>query len=108
RYYIHTKFLDIPVRAFLLILALVSFASSASAHHAVRGDPAAGRAVASACLACHGGQGLGPVAGIPTLAGQNESHLIKQLVEMRRAAKEREGTAEARPPEVESLLHSAR
>lgn len=97
------------MRLFPLILicgVLVSF--EARAHHPVRGDPVAGRAVASACIGCHGGDEMAPVAGFPTLHGQKENYLIKQLIEMRRAARVRAGEAKPRETDVTNLIHSAR
>lgn len=103
------KLVGVAVRLFLAVfVVLLAAPPDAWAHHPVRGDPVAGRLVAKACIACHGGDGLGPVAGFPSLHGQQESYLIKQLVEMRHAAKERAGDAKPRPADVEKLLHSAR
>ncbi len=53
----------------LLLLASVSFA----------GDIAAGKAKASTCNACHGAKGLSSVDTWPSLAGQKEGYLKKQL-----------------------------
>lgn len=92
----------------VLLVSVLLQAGAAWAHHPVRGDAAAGREVSKACLACHGGDRMAAVPGFPSLTGQNESYLIKQLVEMRRSAQVRVGTAAPRPPDVEKLLGTAR
>ncbi len=47
------------------------------------GDVAAGQAKAATCAACHGADGNALVAMYPSLAGQNESYLVKQLTEFK-------------------------
>ncbi len=42
-------------------------------------DVAKGKAIAAACVACHGAQGNSVVATFPKLAGQGEGYLLKQL-----------------------------
>ncbi len=59
-------------------LALFLAATSASAV-----DLAAGAAKAEVCAACHGGAGVSPLAGTPSLAGQPELFLQWQLVYFR-------------------------
>ena len=46
---------------------------------ALAADPAAGRAKAMACQACHGLDGLSKVPDAPNIAGQNEAYLVAQL-----------------------------
>ncbi|HXH03723.1 MAG TPA: cytochrome c [Candidatus Competibacteraceae bacterium] len=46
---------------------------------ALAGDPAAGKAKAAACAACHGPEGVSPNPEWPNLAGQKEKYLINQL-----------------------------
>ena len=46
---------------------------------AAAADPAAGRAKAMACQACHGMDGLSKVPDAPNIAGQNEAYLVAQL-----------------------------
>lgn len=53
------------------------------------GNPAAGKALAESCHACHGEAGVSPIDGFPHIAGQNLNYLIKQLREMRTAARAR-------------------
>jgi cytochrome c553 len=47
---------------------------------AAKGDPAAGQAKAEACQGCHGEKGISEMAGIPSLAGQQDQFLEWQLV----------------------------
>jgi cytochrome c553 len=67
-------------------ILLLSFACSAA--HA--GDPAAGRAKAVACQACHGLDGLSKLPEAPNLAGQPEAYLVKALDEFRRGVRKNE------------------
>lgn len=46
---------------------------------AVAGDPAAGKAKATICAACHGANGISPNPLWPNLKGQKEQYLIKQI-----------------------------
>jgi cytochrome c553 len=47
---------------------------------AAKGDPVAGQAKAEVCLSCHGEKGISEMAGIPSLAGQQDQFLEWQLV----------------------------
>lgn len=67
---------------FQAVLALVAIAalSCSSAGAAVGGDPAAGKAKAAACAACHGADGNGGAdLSWPKLAGQIPEYLAQQL-----------------------------
>ena len=44
-----------------------------------KGDAEAGKQLVSACSACHGADGNSVVGLWPSLAGQNEKYLLKQL-----------------------------
>ncbi|MCW9002911.1 MAG: c-type cytochrome, partial [Rhodospirillales bacterium] len=64
-----------------LLLALVailvgslSILSSAMAGNANRGSE-----LATACVECHGQDGVGQKPEVPNLAGQNETYLLRQL-----------------------------
>jgi cytochrome c553 len=59
------------------------------------GDIAAGRAKASACAVCHGGNGLSMQPNVPHLAGQPEIYLVEQLKNYRSGK---------RPHEVMSVI----
>jgi len=48
-----------------------------------KGEPAAGKAKAQVCEACHGADGLSVATIYPKLAGQHEDYLIKALADYR-------------------------
>lgn len=45
-----------------------------------QGSPEAGKAISSACVACHGEDGNAPIQIYPKLAGQHENYLLKSLL----------------------------
>ncbi len=47
------------------------------------GNIQAGKAKSSACIACHGKQGISSTPDYPNIAGQSELYLIKSLREFR-------------------------
>ncbi|WP_116368449.1 c-type cytochrome [Parahaliea mediterranea] len=51
------------------------------------GDAEAGKALVTACSACHGADGNSPAPTFPKLAGQNERYLLKQLQDIRDGAR---------------------
>jgi cytochrome c553 len=53
-----------------------------------KGDAARGAAKAAACAACHGTPERPPLAGMPTLAGQQEEFLVLQLILLREGLRE--------------------
>jgi cytochrome c553 len=68
------------------IAALVALISITSAHAA--GDPAKGQAiVGKVCAACHGFDGNSFLPANPSLAGQHEEYLFKQLTEFKSGAR---------------------
>ncbi|KLV08516.1 cytochrome C biogenesis protein CcsB [Photobacterium aquae] len=46
---------------------------------ALAGDPAAGKAKAAVCAACHGADGIAVIPGYPNLKGQNEQYLVNAM-----------------------------
>ncbi|MGF1693478.1 c-type cytochrome [Photobacterium kagoshimensis] len=60
----------------VLTLALLATVMSAPA---LAGDPAAGKAKAAICAACHGADGIAVIPGYPNLKGQNEQYLVNSL-----------------------------
>ena len=62
------------------LLACAVLAHAGQAHAA---DPAAGKAKAQACIACHGAQGVSSMANVPSLAGQPDGFIQWQLVYFR-------------------------
>jgi cytochrome c553 len=68
------------------IATLVALISITSAHAA--GDPAKGQAiVGKVCAACHGFDGNSFLPANPSLAGQHEEYLLKQLTEFKAGAR---------------------
>lgn len=61
----------------LLAVALIA------APAAMAGDAAAGKALATACGACHGADGNSAAPTFPKLAGQGEKYLLKQMLDMK-------------------------
>jgi cytochrome c553 len=59
----------------LALVAIVGWGSSALA----AGDAAAGQAKAAVCMACHGMDGNSANPEWPSIAGQHESYIVKQL-----------------------------
>jgi len=55
---------------------LLSFSTSQAA---TPGDPAAGKAKATLCAACHGPEGISMTDLWPNLAGQKKAYLEKQI-----------------------------
>ncbi|MCV6623337.1 MAG: cytochrome c [Cellvibrionaceae bacterium] len=61
-------------------LALVVLGATMSvAPLAMSADPAAGKAKAAICAACHGANGISAIPLYPNLAGQKEQYLLKQM-----------------------------
>ena len=68
------------------VATLVALISITSAHAA--GDPAKGQAiVGKVCAACHGFDGNSFLPTNPSLAGQHEDYLLKQLTEFKSGAR---------------------
>lgn len=66
-----------PMLAATIVLGSLAHAAAAKPD---AGDPAAGKAQATTCGACHGPDGASPVdPTYPALAGQNERYLLRQL-----------------------------
>jgi cytochrome c553 len=78
----------IPARRMGAICRAVFFGaalvvSSGTAYPQSKGDPARGAGKAPACNACHGAGGRLPLAGMPTLSGQQAEYLVLQLILLR-------------------------
>lgn len=58
-----------PVVCLILCMGLLNVAQA--------GDAAAGKEKSSACVACHGADGIGTNDLYPNLAGQKEAYLVK-------------------------------
>lgn len=68
---------------FLRIAKLLACAVLAHAGPIQAADPAAGKAKAQSCIACHGAQGLSSMQNTPSLAGQPDAFIQWQLVYFR-------------------------
>ncbi|MBU4499216.1 MAG: cytochrome c [Thiobacillus sp.] len=65
------------MKKFLLVSASVALVFSLPVYAA--GNVEAGKAKSSACLACHGPDGVSSVSSFPKLAGQNRDYLYHSL-----------------------------
>lgn len=69
----------------LLFAALAATLVAADALSA--GDPAAGKAKSTTCVACHGTDGNSIAPNFPKIAGQHEAYIVKQLNEYKSGAR---------------------
>lgn len=69
-------------KGIVMILTLLAFAQAHAA-----GNAKAGEAKAKVCAACHGATGISPNPEWPSLAGQGEKYLIKQLQDFKSGAR---------------------
>lgn len=67
----------------LAMLFSVGLASAQTHESAMLGDATAGEAKAAVCGACHGADGNSAIAMYPRLAGQNESYIVRQLIQFK-------------------------
>lgn len=71
-----------------LLTALFAFAFLAPAIAAPKGDPVQGKILAEKnCAACHMADGNSAVATYPSLAGQHQEYLVKQLMDFKTGAR---------------------
>src|SRR5690554_2258823 len=70
-----------------LKFAVVMFAAILAAPAMAAGDAAAGEKKAAVCAACHGQDGNSPGGDFPSLAGQGEKYLTKQLIGYKNGAR---------------------
>ncbi len=73
-------------RLALLFTLLVSFTTYADSDSQLAGDIEAGKAKSQTCAACHGVDGNSPMAINPSIAGQHQKYLTKQLQEFKLGA----------------------
>ena len=64
-------------------LACAAVLAAATCYAQPKIDPSRGAAKAAACASCHGSPQRPPLAGVPTLAGQQEQFLVLQMFLMR-------------------------
>ncbi|MFP4155562.1 MAG: c-type cytochrome [Halothiobacillaceae bacterium] len=70
-----------------LVMRAVLAASMVASGSVLAADIQAGRAAASACAACHGMDGNSANPAFPSIAGQGEKYLAKQLADYRSGAR---------------------
>lgn len=70
-----------------LNFAVVMLAAAFSLPAMAAGDAAAGEKKAAVCAACHGQDGNSPGGDFPSLAGQGEKYLAKQLADYKSGAR---------------------
>jgi cytochrome c553 len=82
-------FLPVVKSLFIALLAVSTVAGAAEEKNVVKADPAKGEALytngdaarnITACVACHGAAGKSTIGQNPSLAGQHEAYIHKQLV----------------------------
>ena len=71
-----------------LKFAVVMFAAVMAAPAMAAGDAAAGEKKAAVCAACHGQDGNSPGGDFPSLAGQGEKYMTKQLMDYKSGARQ--------------------
>lgn len=69
----------------LLISLLLTLGIAGVANAA--GDAAAGQGKTAVCAACHGADGNSAIPNFPKLAGQNETYLVKQMLDIKSGAR---------------------
>lgn len=73
-----------PIHRAVVLYGLIFAAGAACAQTpSPKGDPARGAPKATACLSCHGPAQGAPLAGMPSLSGQQEEFLILQMILLR-------------------------
>ena len=75
---------------FAAALLAAAWFGGGAAEVASAADPAAGRAKAVQCQACHGLDGIAKIPEAPNLAGQNEESLVTALNDFRSGARTNE------------------
>lgn len=70
-------------RAVVLSGVLVAASSAFGQTPPPKGDPARGAEKVAVCLSCHGPAPGAPLAGMPSLAGQQEEFLVLQMILLR-------------------------
>lgn len=63
----------------LIVSAIAVCGAVATSASAQTGDPAAGQTKATTCAACHGADGNSVTPEWPSLAGQSEAYIVRQL-----------------------------
>lgn len=72
----------------LAMLFSAGLASAQTHESAILGDAAAGEGKSAVCGACHGADGNSAITMYPKLAGQNESYIVRQLIQFKNGKRE--------------------
>lgn len=59
-----------------------------TSHAIAEGNPVRGQDLTTTCVACHGQDGNSPSGDFPSLAGQSEAYLLKQMVDIKEGRRE--------------------
>ena len=78
------------MKRFLITVAMLALAGNVVAG----GDPVAGKKKAALCIGCHGVDGNSSNPDWPSLAGQGEAYLVKQITDFKTGAR-KDGTMNA-------------
>jgi len=78
------------MKRFLITVAMLALAGNVAAG----GDPVAGKKKAALCIGCHGVDGNSSNPDWPSLAGQGEAYLAKQITDFKTGAR-KDGTMNA-------------
>lgn len=70
------------------LLTLGAAQAGAATAELMAGDPEAGKALTTTCMACHGQDGNSPTDAFPSIAGQSDKYLLKQLWDIRTKRRE--------------------
>ncbi len=106
------KYLGVAKMKKTVLLAFIAFSAmstTVSASEVQSGDATKGKAVSGVCTACHGADGNSANPDWPTLAGQGEAYLIKQLNDFR-SDKRKDATMSAMAKGIasdEDVIHLA-
>lgn len=71
-----------------LLIAVTCLSTLAAACCYAAGDPTAGKSKAAVCAACHGPDGNSTNPAWPTIAGQHEEYIYKQLLDFKSGKRE--------------------
>ena len=82
------------VGALALCLMQVGAASWA-AEAPPAGDIVAGKTISASCAACHGGDGISPQAGVPSIAGQHAAYIQGALLAYQKGVRKNESMQQA-------------
>ena len=83
-----TRFVAGVVCAVVFVVAILQSGEPVKAQAELKGDAIAGKTKAVLCAACHGQEGISINPLWPSLAGQQEKYLVKQMKAFRDGVRE--------------------